>query len=472
MTRYELEHVLNGTGGALRGDVPIMATLGNLERDARTVGVGDLFIAIQGERFDGHDFVGDAFTNGAAAAIVSQRWADAHPEVMNPLIVVDDPIPALQRWAGWWRDRLDARVVGVTGSIGKTTAKEAISGVLRQKFRVHHSPGNLNTEVGLPLSILTAPEDTEILVLEMGGAYAHGELTLLANIAKPDVGVVTNVHPVHLERMGTIEAIAETKGELVAALPKFGTAVLNGDDARVRAMAARANCRVLFYGHGRNCHLSVEDVESNGLKGSSFWLSINRKRTHVKIPFLGTAGVQSALIALSVGHVFGMDVAEMMYGLQDRDVEVRLIFVPGPRGSQLIDDTYNASRPSMLSALDVLGMVPAKRKVAVLGEMRELGTSSVEEHRVVGGRAGAVADVLLVYGEKARPLAEAAMEAERTDQTPLEIHEFRLDQRQVMQEWLEANLMDEDVVLLKGSRGLEMEHIVSALRADTQTDTR
>lgn len=472
MTRYELEHVLSGTGGRLRRNLPVVATLGDLQRDARLVSPGDMFIAIRGERFDGHDFVTDAFARGASVAIVSEVWATAHPDVTSPLIVVDDPIPALQRWAGWWRDRLPAKVVGVTGSIGKTTAKEAISGVLRQKFRVHHSPGNLNTEVGLPLSILTAPEDTEILVLEMGGAYALGELTLLATIARPDVGVVTNVHPVHLERMGTIEAIAETKSELVVALPMTGTAVLNGDDARVRGMAARANSRVLFYGHGQGNHVHVEDIESNGLKGSSFWLTINRKRSHVKIPFLGTAGIQAALIALSVGHVFGMDVAEMMYGLQDRDVEVRLIFVPGPRGSQMIDDTYNASRPSMLSALDVLSMVPARRKVAVLGEMRELGTSTVEEHRVVGGRAGAVADVLLVYGEKARPLAEAAGEAERHEQSPLEIHEFRLDQRDELQDWLESNLDIDDVVLLKGSRGLEMEHIVTALRADTNPGSR
>jgi UDP-N-acetylmuramoyl-tripeptide--D-alanyl-D-alanine ligase len=470
MATYELEHVLAGTGGVLGGTAPVSGSLGNLERDARKVTPGDLFIAIRGERFDGHDFVPDAAANGAAAAIVSRAWAESHPEIQLPLIVVDEPIPALQRWAGWWRDRLNARVVGITGSIGKTSAKEAVSGVLRQQFRVYHSPGNLNTEVGLPISILNAPADAEVLVLEMGGAYAFGELTLLAGIAKPDVGVVTNVYPVHLERMGTIEAIAETKSELVAALPEHGIAVLNGDDPRVRAMAPRAKGRVLFYGHGTNCHVRVDDVESNGLKGSSFWLTINRQRTHVKIPFLGAAGVQAALVALAVGHTFGLDVAEMMYGLQDRNVEVRLMFVPGPRGSQLIDDTYNASRPSMLSALDVLGLVPARRRVAVLGEMRELGTSSDEEHRVVGGRAGVVADVLLVYGEKARPLAEAAATAVRPPDRPFEILEFGLDQREELLAWLETNLAAEDVVLLKGSRGLEMEHLVAALRADAHPD--
>jgi UDP-N-acetylmuramoyl-tripeptide--D-alanyl-D-alanine ligase len=160
----------------------------------------------------------------------------------------------------------------------------------------------------------------------------------------------------------------------------------------------------------------------------------------------------------------------MMYGLKDPGIEVRLIFVPGPRGSQLIDDTYNASRPSMLSALDVLAMVPATRRVAVLGEMRELGTSSVEEHRVVGGRAGVVADVLLTYGEQAAPLAEAAATAERNTSTALELHEFGINQRDELLDWLETHLAPGDVVLLKGSRGLEMEHLVAALRTEAQTD--
>lgn len=466
MTRYALEHVLEGTGGRLAGP-PLKAThLGNLERDARKVKPGDLFIAIKGERFDGHAFVGDARDNGAAAAIVSEAWAAEHPDADLPLIVVDGPIPALQRWAAWYRQRLGARVVGITGSVGKTSAKEAISGVLRQRFRVHHSPGNLNTEVGLPISILTAPADTEVLVLEMGGAYAHGELTLLSGIAKPNIGVVTNVYPVHLERMGTIEDIAKTKSELVEALDVRGVAILNGDDHRVRAMAAKVKGRVVFYGFGANNHLQISDVESNGLKGSSFWVSSGRQRSHVRIPLIGAAGVQSAVVAIAVAQEFGLDIAEIMYGLQDPKVEVRLVFVPGPRGSQLIDDTYNASRPSVLSALDVLEMVPAGRRVAVLGEMRELGPSSAEEHRVVGGRAGAVADVLLVLGDLAKPLSDAARTVAAAEGRKLELIQYRLDQKAELLEWLERNLTGDDVVLLKGSRGLEMEHLVSALRPD------
>jgi len=472
MIRYLLDDVLNGTGGRLRGNPPVVASLGTLERDARKVTPGDLFIAIKGERFDGHDFVVDAQANGAAAAIVGEAWAAAHPEIDLPLIVVDEPIPALQRWAGWYRDRLNVRVVGITGSVGKTSSKETISGVLRQQFRVHHSPGNLNTEVGLPISILTAPPDSEVLVLEMGGAYAFNELTLLASIAKPDIGVVTNVQAVHIERMGSLEAIAQTKSELVAALPSTGVAILNGDDPLVRPMAALAKGRVRFYGLGPNNHLRVEDVVSNGLRGSAFWLASDRTRHHVRIPFLGSAGVQSALVALAVGEEFGLDISTMIEGLQDPTIEVRLVFQAGPRGSQLLDDTYNASRQSMLSALDVLDMMPARRKIAVLGEMRELGVSSEGEHQVVGGRAGVVADILLTYGELALPLAETAAAAERTPGPALELHTFRLDEREALLQWLKDNLEEGDVVLLKGSRGLEMEHLVSALRTEAQRDAQ
>jgi UDP-N-acetylmuramoyl-tripeptide--D-alanyl-D-alanine ligase len=471
MTQYHLQHVLEGTGGRLAGPELAHLSFGSLERDARTVSPGDLFIAIKGERFDGHDFVVDAAANGAAAAIVSQAWADAHTDAPLPLIVVDEPIPALQRWAAWWRRKLDCRVVGITGSIGKTSTKEAVSGVLRQHYRVHHSAGNLNTEVGLPLSIVASPPDAEVMVLEMGGAYAFGELALLAGIAKPNVGVVTNVFPVHLERMGTIENIAKTKAELVESLTNRDTAVLNGDDERVRAMAVKAQGRVIFYGHGPQNHVRVEDVESNGFKGSSFWLNIGRQRTHVRIPFVGAAGVQTSLAAIAVGHAFGMDVSEITYGLLDRNVEVRLVFVPGPRGSQLIDDTYNASRPSVLSALNVLDLVPAKRKVAVLGEMRELGSSSVEEHTIVGGRAGLVADVLLALGGLAKPLADEARAVAASAGRQIEIIEFDVSQKGVLLAWLQSHLRQDDVVLLKGSRGLEMEHLVRELRADANEQT-
>lgn len=438
----------------------------SLQRDSRRIQSGDIFIAVTGETHDGHSFVTDAIARGAFTAIVSRAWAEQHPEISAPLVLVDEPVAALQRWASWRRNQLQARVVGITGSVGKTSAKESIAAVLGQRFRVYKSPGNFNNEIGLPLALLDCPDDVEVIVLEMGGAYAFGELTLLAAIAKPDVGVVTNIYPVHLERMGTIEAIAQTKQELVEAIPEDGLVVLNGDDARVRNMIPAAKGRVITYGLHDPAHVRAFNVQSEGLKGTTFWVEIEGDKTFLKVPFVGGPGLQIALVALAVGHGFGMHVSEILVGLQDPGIQVRLLFVPGPNGSQLIDDTYNASTPSVLAALALLDQLPAKRKIAVLGEMRELGSVAVQEHRVVGGRAGDVVDVLVTFGDLARITMEEARLTDRPEDRPLETHAFGLDQREELTAFLKRELRDGDIALLKGARGLEMDAIVTEIRAD------
>ena len=304
-------------------------------------------------------------------------------------------------------------------------------------------------------------------MLERGGAYAFRELRLLAEIAKPRVAVVTNVFPVHLERMGSIEAIAETKAELVDAVPPDGVAVLNGDDPRVRAMAVRCRGRVLFYGLDPGNDVRGSDVVTEALEGTEFWLTLGGERLHVKVPLVGSHAVQLALAAFAVGHGLGMDAAEMLAGFKDPGIQVRLLVVPGPRGSRIIDDTYNASTPSVLSALGLLESLRAPRTIAVLGEMRELGPLAEEEHRVVGRRAGAVADVVVTYGELARPIAEeAGAVSDRVDGRPPVVTSFGLDQRGELVEFLLRELREGDVVLLKGSRGLRMEELVDALRTD------
>lgn len=470
MNPLPLPDVLAGTGGTLRGDLSPATVFPKIERNSRHIVPGDCFIAIHGEHFDGHQFVPDAFAQGAAAAIVAAAWAEEHPEITQPLIVVDEPIAALQRLAAWRRERMDVQVIGITGSVGKTSAKEAIASVLAQKFRVYRSPGNLNNEIGLPLSILEAPDDAQVLVLEMGGAYAFGELTQLSGIARQRVGVVTNVYPVHLSRMGTIEAIAETKTELVEALPEDGVAVLNGDDFRVLAMAQRTKARVVTFGLDEGNDIRADGVTTQGLKGTSFWVTIDGDRRFVRIPFVGAHGVQIALVAIATGHVFGLDIAEMLLGLQDPAVQVRLLFVPGPNGAQLIDDTYNASTPSMLSSLSVLADMQSGRRVAVLGDMREMGAVEEEEHELVGTRAGNVVDLLVTYGDLARIIARAATEVDRPASRPLEIVSFAEEDRESLIEYLRGELRAGDCVLLKGSRGLQMEDIVAALRRDVQAD--
>jgi UDP-N-acetylmuramoyl-tripeptide--D-alanyl-D-alanine ligase len=367
--------------------------------------------------------------------------------------------------------QLGVTVVGITGSIGKTSTKEVVAAVLGQRFTTYRSPGNMNSEIGLPLSLLEIEPGTEVAVLEMGGAYAFGELALLATIAPPKIGLVTNIHPVHLERMGTIEAIAQTKSELVEAVPPDGVAVLNGDDHRVLAMAPLSRGRVLTYGLEAHNDVRADQVETHGLDGTSFRLCLDGEMLHVKVPLIGSHAVQLALAGFAVGHALGMHISEMLPGFDDPAIQVRLLVLPGPNGSQLIDDTYNASTPSVLSALGLLAELQPERRIAVLGDMRELGAVSEEEHRIVGRRAAEVIDLLVTYGELARTIAEEAQGAAalNVDGRRLDVTSFGLDQREALVTYLLAELREGDTVLLKGSRGLEMEDFVAALRAAVGT---
>ena len=470
MTPLTLEYILSGTGAALRGDMPQETVFASIERDARQVQPGDLFIALRGERFDGHDFVGDAAAAGAAAALVSRGWADANGDAALPLLVAEEPLGALQRLAARWRaDLPDLLVVGITGSVGKTSTKETVASVLERWKPTYRSVGNLNSEIGLPLSLLEVTPEHGAAVLEMGGAYAFGEIRLLAEIAQPRIGVVTNVHPVHLERMGTIEAIAETKAELVEAIPDDGWAILNGDDARVRAMAERCRGRVLFYGLDADNDIRATEVESEGLEGTAFWLHIGEEANRVKVPLIGGHAVELALAAIAVGHAVGMDLADVLQGLAEPGVQVRLLIVPGPNGSQMIDDTYNASTPSVMSALGLLEAMNPTRAIAVLGDMRELGEVTEREHVAVGRRAGEVADLVVTFGEMARTIArEAATTDGRFDVGPPEVRSFALAEREDLIAYLQHELREGDVVLLKGSRGLQMEEIVERLRVESR----
>ncbi len=463
-----LAELLAATGASIVGPLDPETEFRWIERNSREVVPGDLFIAVQGEVHDGHTFVADAAAHGAIAALVREDWAAGQTDPHLPLIVVTDPVEALQRVAAARRARLDIGVVGVTGSLGKTSAKETIAAVLGARFRTYRSPGNMNSEIGLPLSILEIGPDIEMAVLEMGGAYAMGEVALLAQIAQPQVGVVTNVHPIHLERMGTIEAIAQTKCELPASLDVSGFAVLNGDDFRVCAMADSTPATVLTYGSSAANTLWFSDLETFGNDGIAFDLHGLWPSRHISLPLAGAHSVELAMAALLTGHAFGLELDEMLEPLRDRNVQIRLVPLAGPNGSRLVDDTYNASAPSMLSAIRVLQETPAKRRIAVLGGMRELGSETDIQHRIVGEAAARSADRIYTYGELALKLANAAASAASVDGSRVYVQSFRDDQREELTATLLSELTDGDLVLLKGSRGLEMERIVQALVEATE----
>ncbi|MCC6705445.1 MAG: UDP-N-acetylmuramoyl-tripeptide--D-alanyl-D-alanine ligase [Thermomicrobiales bacterium] len=465
MSAVFLSELLRLGGVEVRGELDPATRFRRIAYHSKRDVSGSLFIALVGEQVDGHVFVADAAANGAVAALVARRWADEQANPPLPLLVVDDPVAKLQELGRARRELLpEMLVVGVTGSVGKTSTKEIIASVVARQFRTFKNPGNLNSEIGLPLAMLEVPPETEVGVFEMAGAWVLRELALIADIARPKIGVVINVHPVHLERMGSIEAIADSKAELIEALPEDGIAILNGDDPIVRTFADRTRARVLTYGLDPSNDISVSNLVTLGLEGSEFWVHIEGERYYIKVPMIGGHAVELALAAIAVGHALGMHISEMLPGFADATTQIRLIVTQGPNGSRILDDTYNASTPSMLSALSLLEEVGDKRKLAVLGDMRELGEVSEIEHRKIGRRVAGIVDRLYTYGELARTIAEEAIQTAAIEGREVEVESFAANETERLIETLRAELAAGDLMLVKGSRGLEMENIVAALR--------
>jgi UDP-N-acetylmuramoyl-tripeptide--D-alanyl-D-alanine ligase len=449
--------------------------------DSREAGPGSLFVALPGQKHDGHHFVAQAFQQGAIAAIVHQPVEPEQPvqvikaagespdSVTTPVCIqVKDSLAGLQQLAAFWRGKFKVRVIGITGSVGKSTTKELVGAVLSTRYETLKSEGNFNNEIGLPLTLLKLTDRHEYVVLEMG-MYTLGEITLLCEIAQPQVGVVTNVGPTHLERLGTIERIAQAKTELVQALPpaaEGGIALLNYDDPLVMPMAQQTRARVLTYGLAPGADVWASEVSSAGLEGIRFIFHYEDQAIHARIPLLGRHSVHTALRAALVGLAEGLDWEEIVTGLQvlPNTAQLRLVAAPGPNGSTLLDDTYNASPASTIAALNLLDDLTGARKIAVLGDMLELGSFEEEGHRKVGGRAAAVVDLLLVIGKRAKWIAD---EARACGLDPASILEMENNQGAIL--YLQKNLQAEDIALIKGSNSQRLDEIVSALTAEQAT---
>ena len=440
--------------------------------DSRLVIPGALFVALPGERADGHDYVGAAFEKGAAVALVERDLPAGLPvldlrgprpappaTLAFPLALrVESALAALQQAAAFWRGRLEARVIGITGSVGKSTTKEVTAELLEVRYRTLKNPGNLNNEIGLPLTLLRLTEAHERAVLEMG-FYVPGEIALLCRLARPAVGVITNLSPVHMERAGSLQAIFEGKSELVQALPPApdGVALLNRDEPLVMQMAERTRARVFTYGLDPTADLWASEVEGLGLEGVRFVLHYQGEHVHLRVPMLGRHSVHTALRATAVGLVEGLTWQEIVYGLQSAQSQLRLVAVQGPDGCLLLDDTYNAAPASVTAALNLLAELEG-RKVAVLGDMLELGEYEERGHRMVGARAAAVAEALVTVGPRARWIAEEALRAGLPSAGVL-----AFDDVGAAIEHLRRAVREGDVVLVKGSRGMHMDQIVAAL---------
>jgi UDP-N-acetylmuramoyl-tripeptide--D-alanyl-D-alanine ligase len=424
--------------------------------DSRTIEAGQLFFAVKGERFDGHDFVEQALQKGAVAAVVRK---DSLPRYAHKtqLLAVDDTLLALQRLALAVRRLWGKPVVGVTGSAGKTTTKEAIAHVLSKRFRVLKSEGNFNNHFGLPLMLLKLEPEHEIAVIEMGMSHA-GEIAALAKIAEPEIGVVTNVAPVHLEFFDSIAGIARAKYELIASLPSHGTAVLNMDDEYVSQFGRDFKGKVLTYGLRPGVDVRAENISSDGVHGSAFEVIAEGFRQRAALSLVGTHNIHNALAAVAVALDRGMSPSEAVNALASLS--------PGDKRGQVvkvgnitvINDCYNSNPKALEAMVNALVSMPAKRRIVVAGEMLELGPAAEELHRKSGQHiAEKKIDALIGVRGLAEPMVASAkhggIEAEFAV-TPQEAGE-----------WLARETREGDVVLLKASRGVKLEQALETWKA-------
>ncbi len=427
--------------------------------DSRTLQRGDLFFAVQGERFDGHDFVEAALQAGAVAAVVGSVQAERYtvPAVRARLLLVDDPLSALQRLASSVRRHWGKRVIGITGSAGKTTTKEAIAQVLEGRFRVHKSHGNLNNHYGLPLQLLKLQPEHEVAILEMGMSNA-GEIAALCHIAAPDWGVVTNVGNAHAQNFADGQAgIARAKYELVAALPRHGTAILNCDDPYVQQFGRDFDGTTIYFGTGACADPRAESIVPMGAEGTRFTVRAGEQRAEVLLRLLGEHNVRNALAGIAVGLASGVPLAECAMSLQALEPPDKRGQTLQIRGAMILNDSYNSNPPALQAMVDTLLTLPARRTIVVAGEMLELGPDGPHLHYLCGeymGRRG-VGIVLGTRGEAAS-IVKGASAAGATA--------MFVDTPEEAGAWLRENLQPGDAVLLKASRGVRLERALEILQ--------
>jgi UDP-N-acetylmuramoyl-tripeptide--D-alanyl-D-alanine ligase len=431
--------------------------------DSRTIQPGQLFFAVEGERMDGHDFVNQALEKGAVAAVIRKDQLARYP-VKTRLITVDDTLAALQTLATAVRRLWGKPLIGVTGSTGKTTTKEAVAHVLATRFRVLKSEGNFNNHFGLPLMLLKVEPEHDLAVIEMGMSHG-GEIAALAKIAQPEIGVVTNVAPVHLEFFESVAGIARAKYELVEALPANGTAVLNADDEYVSQFGRDFRGKVVLYGLRVTADVRGENIQHLGSEGSTFDVVVGSSREKAILHLVGTHNIYNALAAIAVGLERGVIPSETVAALGTLAPADKRGQVVKVGNITIINDCYNCNPKALEAMVDALAAMPAKRRIVVGGAMLELGPAGDDLHRQAGRYiADKKIDVLLGVQGQAELMVEAASQAGMRAEfvaTPEEAGE-----------WLSRETRDGDVVLLKASRGVKLERALEKWQSQLSAGAR
>jgi UDP-N-acetylmuramoyl-tripeptide--D-alanyl-D-alanine ligase len=455
---FRIGDALRWTGGALvAGDAE--AVLSGVSIDSRSVERGELFIAIVGPRHDGHEFLRNAVDRGAAALIV-ERGRALPDRLAVPVIAVEDTTRALGALAAGHRLNFHGPVIAITGSNGKTTTKEMCAAILSVRAPCHRTPGNLNNQYGLPLTLLGRSEADRALVVEIGMNH-RGEIAQLVEIAKPTVGVITNVGTAHIEFLGSREEIAREKGDLIAQLPSEGTAVLNADDPLVLAQRDRTRARVISFGTSIDADVRGGDIEWIDDRGYRFELETPVGRGTIEVQGLGPTTVINALAASAAALAAGASVTDITKGLANHQgIKGRLERRELSGGITLVDDTYNANPQSMEASLRMLAELKgAHRAVAILGDMGELGETAEAAHQGLGRLAAALGiDFLIALGARAQTVAKGALDS-GMDPTRVVVASDHVDAGERACGWLR----ERDSVLVKGSRSMRMERVVEAI---------
>jgi UDP-N-acetylmuramoyl-tripeptide--D-alanyl-D-alanine ligase len=463
--RWTLKQVAESLVATLGSGLDPLARVAGVSIDSRTVRAGELFIAIHGPRHDGHDHLAGALERGALAAVVAEsRWRKFPEALRNHCLVVDDTLLALHQLASTVRTAWGKKIAGVTGSVGKTTTKEILAALLGAKLRILKSEGNFNNAYGLPLTLLRLEETHEAAVLEMGMSRRY-ELQELAAIAKPDVGVVTRVAPAHLEFFASVDEIALAKRELIEGLNgRESTAVLNADDPRVAAFGAFAPGRVLTYGIESPAFFTAEDIEDRGALGSSFDYVNPEGRVRLELAVPGRHAIYNALAALAAASVWNIGAAEAQKIFRTmRAPSMRGELLQFSNGAALINDSYNSSPAALQAMTSLLAATPNfRRRILAAGEMRELGQTSPDLHREAGRFAAKTRKIdwiIGVAGNAAR-IVDGAVEA-GLPATQTKFFSSSEDAAKFLEDFIAPG----DLLLVKGSRGVQMERIVEALIA-------
>ena len=452
-----LTQIANACGGTLYlGDHLSEKEITGAVIDSRLIKEGYLFIAAAGERVDGHDFIPSAFEKGALAVVCEQP-----PKApAGSYILVDNSFTALKEIAKWYRMQLDIKVVGITGSVGKTSTKEFISSVLEQKYQVLKTVGNFNNEIGLPLTILGIKEEHQIAVLEMG-ISDFGEMHRLSEIAKPDICVITNIGQCHLENLGSRDGILRAKTEIFDFMSENGSVCINGDDDKLITIKEVKGRRPLRFGLGLENDIYATDIATHGLFGSTCKIHVNQDEFEAQVPQPGEHMVLNALAATAVGTLLGLSPAEIAAGISSVKALGGRSNVLRNETYTIIDDCYNANPVSMRAAIDLLHKADT-RKVAILGDMFELGNTEKELHKGVGTYAADHnVDVLLCAGSLSLNMYEGALSVKQEACSSLELYYF--ETREKLIEALPQILQKDDTILVKASHGMGFEHVVKAL---------